>query len=98
MLASAMRNYINSKQPGRKLFNFTSRCGAGRMSRKDCGSHTGTQTTGSHMKKSQLDGVWELVSGQPLPKGARDLKIISGGHFIFAAYETGNGRPLYAAG
>lgn len=48
--------------------------------------------------KSQLDGVWELVSGQPLPKGARDIKIISGGHFMFAAYDTGNGKPLYAAG
>jgi hypothetical protein len=57
-----------------------------------------SQTTSSHAKKTQLDGVWELVSGQPLPQGARDIKIISGGHFMFAAYDTGNGRPLYAAG
>lgn len=57
-----------------------------------------SQTTGSHAKKSQLDGVWELVSGQPLPKGARDIKVILGGHFIFAAYDTENGRPLYTAG
>jgi len=27
-----------------------------------------SQTTGNHAKMSQLDGVWELVSGQPLPK------------------------------
>jgi hypothetical protein len=27
-----------------------------------------SQTKSSHAKKSQLDGVWELVSGQPLPK------------------------------
>ena len=54
--------------------------------------------TGSHAKKSQLDGVWELVSGQPLPKGARDIKVILGKHFIFAAYDTENGRPLYTAG
>jgi hypothetical protein len=57
-----------------------------------------SRTKGSHAKHSQLDGVWELVSGQPLPKGTRDIKIISGGHFIFVAYDTGNGRPLYTAG
>jgi hypothetical protein len=48
--------------------------------------------------KSQLGGTWELLSGQPLPKGARDIKILSGGHFIFAAYETQTGKPIYAAG
>ena len=48
--------------------------------------------------KSQLDGTWELISGQPLPKGARDIKILSDGHFIFAAYDTQTGKPLYAAG
>jgi len=57
-----------------------------------------SQTTGSHAKKNQLDGVWELRSGQPLPKGARDIKVILGGHFLFAAYDTENGRPLYTAG
>ena len=57
-----------------------------------------SQTTGSHAKKSQLDGVWELLSGQTLPKGARDIKVILGGRFIFAAYDTKNGRPLYTAG
>ena len=56
------------------------------------------QTNGSHAKKSQLDGTWELVSGQPLPEGARDIKIISGGHFIFVAYDTEKGKPLYTGG
>jgi hypothetical protein len=28
-----------------------------------------SQTNGSGAKKSQLDGTWELVSGQPLPTG-----------------------------
>jgi hypothetical protein len=56
------------------------------------------QTDGSHSKKSQLDGTWELVSGQPLPKGARDIKIISEGHFIFVAYDTENGKTLYTGG
>ena len=57
-----------------------------------------SQTNGSHVKKSQLDGTWELVSGQPLPEGARDIKIISGGHFIFVAYDTEKGKPLYTGG
>ena len=45
-----------------------------------------------------LDGTWELVSGQPLPEGTRDIKMLSGGHFMFAAYDTQTGQPLYAAG
>lgn len=57
-----------------------------------------SQTNGSHAKKSQLDGTWELVSGQPLPKGARDIKIISGGHLIFVAYDTEKEKPLYTGG
>ena len=46
----------------------------------------------------ELDGTWELVSGQPLPEGTRDIKMLSGGHFMFAAYDTTDGKPLYAAG
>jgi hypothetical protein len=57
-----------------------------------------SQTKGSDAKKGQLDGTWELVSGQPLPKGTRDIKIISEGHFIFAAYDTETGKPLYTGG
>jgi hypothetical protein len=57
-----------------------------------------SQTNGSHGKKTQLDGTWELISGQPLPKGARDIKIISGEHFIFVAYDTKKGKPLYTGG
>jgi hypothetical protein len=57
-----------------------------------------SQTKGSDAKKSQLDGNWELVSGQPLPKGTRDIKMISGGHFIFVAYDTEKGKPLYTGG
>ena len=56
------------------------------------------QTNSTEGKKGQLDGTWELVSGQPLPKGARDIKIISGGHFIFVAYDTEKGKPLYTGG
>jgi len=57
-----------------------------------------SQTNGGQAKKSQLDGTWELVAGQQLPKGARDIKIISGGHFIFAAYDTDKGELLYTGG
>ena len=35
-----------------------------------------SQTKSSDPKESQLDGNWELVSGQPLPKGTRDIKMI----------------------
>jgi hypothetical protein len=57
-----------------------------------------SQTKGSDAKKNQLDGNWELVSGQPLPKGTRDIKMISGGRFIFVAYDTEKGKPLYTGG
>lgn len=48
--------------------------------------------------KNELTGAWELVSGQPLPKGARDIKLFADGHFMFTAYDTKTGTPLYSAG
>jgi hypothetical protein len=57
-----------------------------------------SRTKGSPDMKSRLDGTWELLSGQPLPNGTRDIKILSGGHFMFAAYDLQTGKPLYAAG
>jgi hypothetical protein len=50
------------------------------------------------MSSDRLDGTWELVSGQPLPRGVKDIKILSGRHFIFVAYDTAQGRPLYTGG
>ena len=41
-----------------------------------------------------LDGAWELVAGQPLPEGTRNVKILVDGYFMFAAYDTDNGKPL----
>ncbi len=64
------------------------------ISDKDANS----QTNPRHAGRTRLDGTWELVSGQQLPKGARDIKIISEGHFIFVAYDTENGKPLYTGG
>ena len=57
-----------------------------------------SQKNGGQSKKSPLDGTWELVAGQQLPKGARVIKVISGGHFIFAAYDTEKGETLYTGG
>lgn len=59
---------------------------------------TWSQTNGNQARTSKLEGTWELVSGQQLPKGARDIKIISGGHFIWVAYDTEKGKPLYTGG
>jgi hypothetical protein len=47
---------------------------------------------------NKMEGAWELVSGQPLPKGVRDIKILSDGHFMFSAYDTNTGNPNYVAG
>jgi hypothetical protein len=38
-------------------------------------------------------GNWSPGSGSQ--KGHGDIKIISRGHFIFAAYDAENGKPLY---
>lgn len=57
-----------------------------------------SQTNGGQAKKGPLDGTWELVAGQQLPKGARLIKIISEGHFIFAAYDTEKGELLGTGG
>ena len=56
------------------------------------------QTNGNPARQGPLDGAWELVSGQPLPKGARDIKILSEGNFIFVAYDRATGKPLYTGG
>jgi hypothetical protein len=57
-----------------------------------------SQTNNGRAKNTGLDGTWELVSGQPLPESARDIKIISRGHFIFTAYDVRSGKPLYTGG
>lgn len=57
-----------------------------------------SQPSGDHAKKSQLEGAWEMVSGQELPKGTRDIKIISGGHFVWVMYDAEKGKPLYTGG
>jgi hypothetical protein len=57
-----------------------------------------SQKNGNDAKTNQLKGTWEMVSGQQLPKGARHIKIISGGHFVWVIYDVEKGKPLYTAG
>jgi hypothetical protein len=57
-----------------------------------------SRTHGGQAKRSPLAGTWVLVSGQRLPEEARDVKIISEGHFIFVAYDTKDGKPLSTGG
>lgn len=57
-----------------------------------------SQTNGNDVKNNQLEGTWELVSGQQLPKGTRDIKLISGHHFVWIIYDTEKGKPLYTGG
>ena len=40
---------------------------------------SGPGQTAGQAKKSPPHGTWELIAGQQLPKGARDIKVISGG-------------------
>lgn len=57
------------------------------------------QANGGRTKNSnRLDGTWELVNSQQLPKGARDIKIISAGHFIFVTYDTKSGAVFGTGG
>jgi len=53
---------------------------------------------GQTKNNNQLDGTWELVNSQQLLKGARDIKIISAGHFIFVTYDTESGTVLGTGG
>ncbi len=57
-----------------------------------------SQTSGDNAQKGQIEGTWEMASGQQLPKGTRDIKIISGGHFVWVIYDTEKGKPLYTGG
>jgi len=57
-----------------------------------------SQTNDSEAKKNQLEGTWEIISGHQLPPGSRDIKIISGGHFVWTIYDTAKGKPLYTGG
>ena len=64
------------------------------------GSNVSCLVTVEWEPRNDQSAGWHLGAGlrTAAPKGARDIKILSGGHFIFAAYDTETGKPLYAAG
>ena len=47
---------------------------------------------------NKLEGQWELVSGENLPAGWKEIKLISGGHFIWVAYDTQKKKTGYTGG
>lgn len=46
----------------------------------------------------KIEGQWELVSGQNLPSGWKEIKLISGGHFIWVIYDTQKKNTAYTGG
>jgi hypothetical protein len=60
-----------------------------------------SQTNNDQANKGQVEGTWELVSSRwppAPPKGSRQIKMFSGGHFVFVRYETEKGKPIYVGG
>lgn len=49
-------------------------------------------------KGDKIEGQWELVSGENLPAGWKEIKLISGGHFIWVAYDTQKKRTAFTGG
>src|SRR5215469_14588035 len=48
--------------------------------------------------ENKIEGHWELVSGETLPSGWKEIKLISGGHFIWVAYDTQKRKTAYTGG
>jgi hypothetical protein len=46
----------------------------------------------------KIEGQWELVSGQDLPSGWKEIKLIYGGHFIWVMYDTQKKNTAYTGG
>ena len=46
----------------------------------------------------KIEGQWELVSGQDLPSGWKEIKLISGGHFVWVIYDTQKKNRAYTGG
>jgi len=48
--------------------------------------------------QNKIEGQWELSSGETLPSGWKEIKLISGGHFIWVAYDAEKKRTGYTGG
>lgn len=46
----------------------------------------------------KIEGHWELVSGQTLPPGWKEIKVISGGHFVWVIYDAQKKNKAYTGG
>jgi hypothetical protein len=47
---------------------------------------------------NKIEGSWELVSGQNVPAGWKEIKLISGGHFIWVVFDTQKRKTAYTGG
>ena len=48
--------------------------------------------------ENKIEGQWELLSGETLPAGFKEIKLISRGHFIWVAYDTDKRKTAYTGG
>jgi hypothetical protein len=48
--------------------------------------------------EDKIEGRWERVSGQGLPAGWKEFKLIAGGHFMFVYYDTGKKKAAITGG
>jgi len=46
----------------------------------------------------KIEGHWELVSGETLPSGWKEIKLIAGGHFIWVIYDAQKKKTAYTGG
>jgi hypothetical protein len=46
----------------------------------------------------KIEGQWELVSTQDMPAGWKEIKLISGNHFIWVIYDAQKKRTAYTGG
>lgn len=65
----------------------------------------GAPQTGSENNGEKLDGEWELVGfkygpgpRQPVPANRREIKLISGTHFVWVVYDAKKGKPISVGG
>jgi hypothetical protein len=57
-----------------------------------------SQTSSDQAKKSPVEGTWEFVAAPRLSPPRKEIKIILGGHFVFARYNAETGNLIYAGG
>jgi len=46
----------------------------------------------------KIEGQWELVSGEDMPPGWKEIKLISSGHFIWVMYDAQKKKTAFTGG